>query len=67
MRVLVVGGAGYVGGALVDELLKLGHHVCVYDKLLYENRYLKQVDFIYGDVRELVKLKAIAKDFDAVI
>jgi nucleoside-diphosphate-sugar epimerase len=67
MRVLVVGGAGYVGGALVDELLKLGHHVCVYDKLLYENRYLKQVDFIYGDVRELPKLKTIAKDFDAVI
>ena len=63
----MVGGAGYVGGALVDELIQRGHQVAVYDKLLYENRYLKGVDFIYGDIRERAKLKAIARDFETVI
>jgi nucleoside-diphosphate-sugar epimerase len=48
-------------------LIERGHQVAVYDKLLYENRYLKNVHFLYGDIRELQKLKLIAKDFDTVI
>ena len=36
MNVLVVGGAGYVGGALTDLLSHSGHQVRVYDALLYE-------------------------------
>jgi nucleoside-diphosphate-sugar epimerase len=67
VKILVVGGAGYVGGALVDELITRGHDVCVYDKLLYENRYLKNVRFIFGDIREQARLQEIAKRFDAVI
>ena len=33
MRVLVTGGAGYIGSILVDRLLQLGHHVLVIDNL----------------------------------
>ena len=49
-RVLVVGGAGYVGGWLVDRAIDAGHDVQVYDLLLYEDRFLKDVPFISGDV-----------------
>ena len=49
MNVLVVGGAGYVGGGIVD-LLSNKHNVTVYDSLIYENSYRKDVDFIYGDI-----------------
>jgi nucleoside-diphosphate-sugar epimerase len=49
-RVLIVGGAGYVGGWLTDRTLEGGHDVRVYDLLLYEDRYLKDVPFVAGDV-----------------
>src|SRR5262245_56383488 len=66
-RVLVVGGAGYIGGSTVDELLSNGHHVSVYDLLVYEPRYLKAVDFIHGDVRDTEKLVSVAEKFDTII
>ena len=43
MNVLVVGGAGYLGGAVVDLLLQGNHHPRVYDVLLYEECYRKPV------------------------
>ena len=66
MDILVVGGAGYVGGGIVD-LLSNKHNVTVYDSLIYENSYRKDVDFIYGDIRDYKKLNPILKKFDAVI
>jgi len=55
MNVLVVGGAGYVGGGIVDKL-KQKHNVTVYDSLIYEESYRKDVNFVYGDIREKDKL-----------
>ncbi len=55
-RVLVTGGAGYVGGHLVDAALAAGHEVRVYDLLLYEDRYLKPVDFVNGDILDRARL-----------
>ena len=57
MNVLVVGGAGYVGGAVMDLLLQSEHNTRVYDALLYEEAYRKPVDFVYGDVRDREKLR----------
>jgi len=51
-NVLVTGGAGYVGGALTERLLLTQHNVRVYDSLLYEESYRKQVPFVLGDVRD---------------
>lgn len=65
--VLVVGGAGYVGGCLVDQLMALGFDVTVYDNLIYESRFLKPVKFIYGDVRDKEKLSSILTRFQTVI
>jgi nucleoside-diphosphate-sugar epimerase len=55
-RVLVVGGAGYVGGAVTDLLAPGPHEVRVYDSLLYEEGYRKPVDFVLGDVRDRTRL-----------
>ncbi len=67
MNVLVVGGSGYVGGAVTDLLLKTGHYTRVYDALLYEECYRKPVDFVYGDVRDQARLKPQLKWADAVV
>jgi nucleoside-diphosphate-sugar epimerase len=66
MKVLIVGGAGYVGGGIVD-LLSKENEVTVYDSLIYENSYRKNVDFIFGDIRDYKKINNILDQFDAVI
>lgn len=58
-KVLVVGGAGYIGGCVTDSLLAEKIPFSVYDNLTYENHYLKPIDFIFGDVRDKAKLKKI--------
>jgi nucleoside-diphosphate-sugar epimerase len=67
MKILITGGAGYVGGYMTDWLIEMGHDVTVYDSLVYETRYLKPVPFIRGDVRDKDKLEGIIHDFDVII
>jgi len=66
-NVLVVGGAGYIGGATVDQLLIAGNNVTVYDNLSYESRFLKPVNFIFGDIRDTRKLIQVSSDFDVIV
>ena len=66
MKILIVGGAGYVGGGIVD-LLSKENEVTVYDSLIYENSYRKNVDFIFGDIRDYKKINNILDKYDAVI
>ncbi len=66
-RVLVTGGAGYVGGWLTDRAIEAGHDVRVYDLLLYEDRYLKEVPFVAGDVLDEERLKPQLGWADAVV
>jgi nucleoside-diphosphate-sugar epimerase len=66
-KVLVVGGSGYIGGLTCDYLKRDGFDVTVYDNLLYENRFLKEVNFINGDVRDTEKLYEVSKDFDVIV
>ncbi len=67
MKVLVVGGAGYVGGAVTDLLSATPHSVRVFDALLYEESYRKPVDFAYGDVRDAAALRPHLAWADAVV
>lgn len=67
MNILVVGGAGYIGGAVTDLLLDSPHRVIVYDALLYEESYRKPVEFVYGDVRDRQHLKKYLKWADVVV
>lgn len=67
MKILIVGGAGYVGGAVTDILNNDGHDIVVYDNLLYEDSYQKKVKFLFGDIRDYVLLKKLLKNFDCVV
>lgn len=73
MRVLVTGGAGYLGSVIVGRLLDEGHHVTVLDKLLFNQTSLLQYTFtskfkfIYGDVRNEKLLEKCCNDADAII
>jgi nucleoside-diphosphate-sugar epimerase len=67
MKILIVGGAGYVGGVVTDLLIKNKYNVTVYDSLLYEDQYMKDCSFILGDVRDESKLKGLFNKFDTVV
>ena len=70
MKVLVVGGAGYIGSHVVKELMKAGHNVTVFDNLssgLLQNLFPEN-DFIAGDSLHLETLDAaFSRGFDAFI
>ena len=62
MNILIVGGAGYIGGYLTDYL-STDNNILVYDNLLYENMYLKAVEFKFGDVRDTNSLLRTIQKF----
>jgi len=66
-NILIVGGAGYIGGFLTDYLASHKFNVTVYDNLLFENRFLKNCSFIHGDIRDQEKLSQIVNDYDCVV
>jgi nucleoside-diphosphate-sugar epimerase len=73
MKVLVTGGAGYVGAELVDELLAAGHEVRALDVLLHEQEDVASrleslgVELQRGDVRDAEARKAALDGVDAVV
>jgi len=66
-KILIVGGAGYVGGWLTDEAIRDGHEVRVIDNLTYEDSYLKNVDFVFGDVLDFDLIKNNLSWADTVV
>ena len=73
-RILVTGGAGYVGTVLVDRLLNKKYNVTVVDRLIYENghtmiNYFKNPNFMFvkGDVRDKSQMKKLTSNCDCVI
>ena len=71
MRVLVTGGAGYIGSVVAEELIKDGHHVVVYDSLYkgHRNAVVPGADFIQADVTDSETLSRTFRErqIDAVI
>lgn len=67
MNILITGGAGYIGGALTDFLSNSKHSVKVYDSLVYEDSFRKDVEFIFGDIRDKTKLSKVLKWADTVV
>lgn len=73
MRVLVTGGAGYVGSTLVPLLLAAGHRVRVVDALLHGGEPLLPVfadsafEFVRGDLTSAGTVQAAVSGMDAVV
>lgn len=69
MRILVTGGAGYIGGITVKRLLEQGHEVIVFDNLAYGHKEAVSCPIIVGDLtdKEFLFSSLKAENFDAVI
>lgn len=73
LKVLVTGGAGYVGCTLISLLLEEGYSVIVYDNLMYGGRGLlpffanPKFEFVKGDVRDKEQLREVVKRADCII
>jgi len=57
MKILLIGGAGYVGSVLTEELLERGYSVKIFDRFYFGDRGLEKhrdrVEVIRGDMRHL--------------
>jgi len=69
MRVLVTGGAGYIGSVVSEQLVSDGHEVVVYDNLSKGHRdaVVPDARFVEGDLHEAEKLRETLNGIDAVI
>jgi len=72
-RILVTGGAGYIGSVLVPELLSKGYRVTVLDNFMYKQTSLagisreKNLEIVFGDVRDSNLMKKHLGKSDVVV
>jgi UDP-glucose 4-epimerase len=72
-KVLVIGGAGYIGSHIVDALCDLGHHVTVFDSLSsgFKENLDERARLVIGDILNTVDLEKVFSEnkegFDVVM
>ena len=72
-RILVTGGAGYIGSTLVPALLDRGHKVTVVDSFMFDQTGLAGVcyhrcfNLVRGDVRSMQTMAPLVKEADIII
>lgn len=73
MRILVTGGAGYLGSVLCERLLNAEYHVTVVDNLMYRQYSLFHFcshpgfEFVLGDARDDALMQGLIKGADVII
>jgi len=71
MKILVTGGAGYIGSIVIEELIKQGDDVVAFDNLYFGHREAvhPEATFVEGDLADRGGVKAVfdAYDFEAVM
>ncbi len=73
MKILINGGAGYIGSVLTGHLLKAGHQVTILDNLIFGQRSLfgycpdPNFEFVFGDCRNADTMRPLMAKADAVI
>ena len=67
-KIFITGGAGYVGARLVNDFLKKGYELTVYDIMYFGDYFLPKdnpnLKIIKGDIRDQRKLKDSSKNHD---
>ena len=72
-KILITGGAGYIGSILAPKLLSKGFHVTVLDNLMFDQFTLtncvgnSNFEFVKSDVRNEVAVSENIKDKDIII
>jgi len=72
-KILVTGGAGYIGSILVPLLLERGYYVTVIDNFMYKQPSLamsisnSNLNLVYGDVRDYSKMQKLVSGHDVII
>ena len=73
MKILITGGAGYLGSVITGKMLSAGYEVIVLDKLIFNQVSLltytsnPNFKFIHGDVRNLELLERLCNEVDVII
>ena len=73
MKILITGGAGYIGSILIPELLNLKHKITVVDNFMFKQTSLNHLcsfeDFkiINGDIRDKLLMKSLYNKNDVII
>jgi nucleoside-diphosphate-sugar epimerase len=73
-NVLLIGGEGYIGNIVAQNLMSNGSIVTSYDNLMYNNHQcvlnkiqLDNCNFIYGDMQNKKRLESVIENSDAVV
>lgn len=73
-KILVTGGAGYIGSVMVQDLLEYGYEVTVVDNLMYGQAHSlfgvashPDFKFVFGDITDQHLLYNLSKDADVII
>ncbi len=72
-KILVTGGAGFIGRKIVERLVKSKYSVTVLDNMsrgdtsLLPEHVKNQVEWVVGDTREINLVKMLTKNQDAII
>jgi len=73
MKILITGGAGFLGSVITEKLLNSNHQVTVLDNMMYNQTssivyaHNKLFNFVYGDVRDTELLKKLVLENDLII
>jgi len=72
-KILVTGGAGFIGSHIVDKLVEMGHQVRIFDNLEYQvhkgkiPKYLnKKAELIIGDMKDSEAIKKAIEEIDII-
>ncbi len=65
MKILIIGGSGFLGSHVADELARIGHNVTLFDKK--KSKWInKKIKLTIGDIQNIFILKKVIKGVDIV-